>query len=222
MIMAACYALPSYLSLRAARKAFYEQNYAEALHRFHGNKLNASDDILCKKATVLHALALSKEQYEIYNAQGMKTEAIHALFEGYKVCLDKKAQANQYGITEEWNLYREHFLTVLQSECNVSETVADLICEMKPLEYTIVVDNLAEGLAFDAVTLDTLLGDTGLETDKPEEPEESGDTVQELEDLLPEEIELLEKLKEEQQQESSEEIPLYEGNIIDGEVIFYN
>ena len=226
MIVAFCYALPSYLSLQAARHAFYEQNYAEALHRFYGHELNPSDEILYKKSLVLNALALSYDQYEIYALQEKKAEEIHALFEGYKVCRKHKTHAAQYGISEEWDIYRMKFLSVLENEYGVSEEAAEQICEMKSLEYTIVVDNLADGLRYDAVTLDILLGDEQPVTKHDMSEEQlSGDAEEGLDDLLPEEKELLEKLKDEQAKQSKEEkgieIPLYEGRVIGGEAVFY-
>lgn len=225
MILAVCYALPSYLSLQAARKAFYEQDYKEALHRFYGHELNSSDEILYKKTLVLNTISLSYEQYEIYAAQGRKTEAIHALFEGYKVCRKNKVQAAQYGITEEWDLYRSQFLAVLENEFRVSETEAEKICSMKPLEYTIAVDNLADGLLYDAVTLDMLLGDGPAVGQTENAPGTNDDSEGGLEDLLPEEKELLKKLEEEQKKQQEEGydegIPLYEGEVIESEVIFY-
>lgn len=225
MIVAFCYGVPSYLSLQAARKAFYEQNYNEALHRFYGHELNSSDEILYQKALILNALELSFEQYEIYAREGMKTDAIHALFEGYKECIKSKTKAVQFDISQEWDLYKNRFLSVLEDEFGVTQEAAEQICSMKPLEYTIVVDNLADGLSYDAVTLDMLLSDTQT-VEKPEILQEQiSDDNEELEDLLPEEKELLEKLeeekKEQQEKENAEEIPLYEGEVIGDEVVFY-
>ncbi len=229
VILAVCYALPSYLSMREARKAFYEKDYAEALHRFHGYHLNKSDEILYKKARVLQSLDVSYKQYEVYKKRGLTKEAVNALFDGYKICQKKRILAEQYGITEEWELYQGYFMEPLMTEYGMQESDIELVCTMKPLEYTIVLDNLVAGAPFDVITLDSLLSGKNQisQDDNSENGLENDEENVTLEDMLPEEEALLKALEEQQEQEKSEEaskeenIPLYEGTVIDGEVILY-
>lgn len=221
-ILVVCYALPTHLSLQSARKAFYAKEYGTALHRFDGIVLNKSDQILYKKAIVLNALEIYYEQYETYETAVRKKEALNALFDGYKACLEKRVTAEQFGVEEEWRLYKDSFMKPLQNGFGLSEDDVIVICNMKPLEYTIVLDNLLAGQSFDSVTLDMLLQtEESLEEEPQEENESLTENTSVLPDLLPEEEVLLKEMEMQEQQEDTEDKPLYEGTVKDGEVIVY-
>lgn len=220
-------ALAEQITLHSARVAFYEKDYRTAMHAFEGYDLNESDEILYKKTLVLYALDVYYEQYTVYEERDLPKESLSALFDGYKECLEKRVTAEQFDVKEEWQLYKDGFLMPLQERYGLSEEEVKIICSMKPLEYTIVLDNLLSGNTYDAVTLDSLL--SGKETTMPsqgvlpETDEEAGGVQEpELPDMLPEEEELLRQLQEEQEklpETDTKDETLFEGVITDGAVI---
>lgn len=219
-LMVVSYTLPTYLSLHKARKAFYAQNYKEALHRLHGLDLNDSDEILYKKALILNELDLYYEQYQIYKGRGMRKDALNALFDGYKACCKKKVVAQQFGVEEELELFEQKNINALKEECGVTEDEIVLICDMKKLEYTISLQNLADNKAYDAVTTDTLLSDDkGNELFDETKPEGEYEM---LPDLLPEELELQDKLKDksDEENEKDSDTELFQGVVKDGAILF--
>ncbi len=220
-------ALAEQIALHSARVAFYEKDYRTAMHAFEGYDLNESDEILYKKTLVLYALDVYYEQYTVYEERNLPKESLSALFDGYKECLEKRITAEQFDVKEEWQLYKDGFLVPLQERYGLSEEEVKVICSMKPLEYTIVLDNLLNGNTYDAVTLDSLVNGEEIPVRPqdilPETDEESEDVQEpELSDLLPEEEELLKQLQEEQEERSetdTKEETLFEGVITDGAVI---
>lgn len=220
-------ALAEQITLHSARVAFYEKDYRTAMHAFEGYDLNESDEILYKKTLVLYTLDVYYEQYTVYEARDLSKESLSALFDGYKACSETRITAEQFDVKEEWQLYKDSFLAPLQEKYGLCEEDVKMICSMKPLEYTIALDNLLNGNTYDAVTLDSLVnGETGSVRPQgvlPETSEGAGDTEEPIvTDLLPEEEELLKKLREEQEAQpetGAEEETLFEGVITDGAVI---
>ncbi len=242
LILVATYFVPRQLSLVSARVAFYEQNYEEVVMRMGGRELNESDKIMYQKSSILFGLQERYHQYEIYVQRGMSKEALNALFQGVIASDKEEILAGQLGIEEEWKLCRDAFVSALMAEYGLNEENISVICALRNPDYTVAVENVLAGRMYDDKT------DYGYENSMPEASDENavdaGDNAaseeesvaeepdvlnpETLEDLLPEEAELLEQLKQENTEnsdvesaaEGSDEKELFSGNINSGTVNF--
>lgn len=228
LILVGTYFLPKQLSLIAARTAFYVQDYEEAALRFKDKELSDSDRILYEKSSLLYGLEERYQQAEIYAARNMTREHLNALLQGVVACNEEEVLANQLGIDLEWKLCKDRFMNDLSGKYGLDAQTVEVICELSNPYYTVAVDNVLAGKGYD--DLSSYGGPAGAvqeETAVPEDvPAEEPEDV--MEDLLPEEQELLEQLEQEQAVESEAEQQepqtgdkeLFTGSVEGGEVNF--
>lgn len=184
LILAASYFIPEYLSLKAARTAYYMSDYEEAALRFYGHKLNDSDALIYRKASLLYDIQLRIGKHDSLKSVGRNEDALDALLTARKECDEKRIEADSLGITDELNVFVKQIDDLLESEYSLSkEDTADIL-SMRKLYYTMAVKNIIEGNPYNSFTLDE-----ESETQEETSEEETEEVV--LEDMLPEEEGLL-------------------------------
>lgn len=237
LILVGTYFLPQQLSLTAARVAFYAGDYEEAAMRLEGKDLSDSDRIMYEKSSLLYGLEERYHQYEIYQMRGMDKEALNALLQGVSVCNEELILAEQLGIETEWKMCKERFLNALLQEYSLDEETVEQICALKNPYYTVAVENILAGRAYDDMSLYggtvSATEDEDVSTEEPagEDNTMSADGVmnpEELEDLLPEEAIIIEQLQQENNADdrtdtndnTSGDRELFTGSVEGGEVNF--
>ncbi len=237
LILVGTYFLPQQLSLTAARVAFYAGDYEEAAMRLEGKDLSDSDRIMYEKSSLLYGLEERYHQYEIYQMRGMDKEALNALLQGVSVCNEELILAEQLGIETEWKMCKERFLNALLQEYSLDEETVEQICALKNPYYTVAVENILAGRAYDDMSLYggtvSATEDEDVSTEEPagEDNTMSADGVmnpEELEDLLPEEAIIIEQLQQENNADDRTETndntsgdrELFTGSVEGGEVNF--
>ncbi len=230
VILVGTYFLPKQLSLAAARVAFYAQNYEEAAMRLKGQELNDSDRIIYEKANLLYGLEERYHQYEIYMQRGMSKEALDALFRGVAACNEEEILAGQLGIETEWKLAKDAFINALQEQFNVDAQTAETIASLRNPDYTVAVENILAGRVYNDMS--SYGGEAPVNPEETTEAESEADTEapeENLEDLLPEEEEILQQMQQENEEnlpeesetsENNENDVLYSGSVEGGEVNF--
>jgi len=207
LILVGTYFLPQQLSLTAARVAFYGGNYEETAMRLEGRNLSDSDKIMYEKASLLYGLEERYHQYEIYQKRGMKKEALNTLLQGIIACDEELILAEQLGIETEWKVCKDRFVNALMLEFALDAETVELICELKNPYYTVAVENILAGRAYDDMSLyggEASAGedaDISMEENSGEEDTAMSDAdglnPEEMEDLLPEEELIIEQLQQE-------------------------
>ncbi len=223
VILVCAYVVPMQISLQKARTAFYMQDYKAAVERLYGRKLGKSDQILYKKAVLLNTVTTRLEQYEVYLRMNKPKDALNQLFEGYSFCQKERVAAQQYGVSEEMNILQERMVTILAKGYGLSEEDIIQITDMKRLEYSIALDNILAGLSYDEVSVDDIIAGTLSKEPETMLPDETEADEVVLEDMLPEEAEMLkemEEVKNQQEEEPRGDKPLFEGTVEGGEIIF--
>lgn len=178
LILACSYFIPNYLSLEAARTAYYTSDYEEAAMRFYGKKLNASDELIYRKSSLLYDIELRTDKYYSLINMGEERKAVDALFTALKTCDEKKVEASTLSVTDELNVLRNQILAIMKDNYNLSEEEAEEICGMKKVYYSVAIDNLVQGRAYN---------EDANSVSEDETPQETEEEQPVLEDLLPEE-----------------------------------
>lgn len=238
LILVGTYFVPKYLSLVAARVAFYAQDYEETTMRLMGRKLNESDRIMYEKASLLFGLEERYHQYEIYVQRDMPKEALNQLLQGVVACNEEEMLVNQLGIETEWRLIKELFIQALDEQYALDAETVEIISQLRNPDYTVAVENIMAGRAY--YDRSAYGGSVGATADEKEEA--SDDSVTEempgteegvlnpdkMEDLLPEETEIIQQMQQEDIQETTSETTerveegreLYSGSVEGGTVNF--
>lgn len=241
LILVGSFFLPKQLSLVVARTAFYTGNYEEAMIRLQGQNLNKSDQIMYEKAALLYGLNERYHQYEIYVKRDMKREALNALFQGVIASNKESILAEQLGIHSEWELCRNAFINELRDRYGLSQEDIESICTLRNPDYTVAVENIIAGRAYDEKWLMDNNGVVTTESDnelplEENKTQDSDDTEnglnhlnpEELEHLLPEEEAIIEQMRQENNEvnsttensETEENSEIYSGSIQNGTVNF--
>lgn len=236
LILVGTYFLPQQLSLTAARVAFYGGDYEEAAMRLEGKDLSDSDRIMYEKSSLLYGLEERYHQYEIYRMRGMNKEALNSLLQGVVVCNEELILAEQLGIETEWKMCKDRFVDALLQEYSLDAETVERICELKNPYYTVAVENILTGRAYDDMSLyggeaSATEDDVSTEETTGEENVSLEDGVinpEELEDLLPEEALIIEQLQQENnsgdaadtEDDSNGDRELFTGSVEGGEVNF--
>lgn len=219
LILVGTYFLPKQLSLAAARVAFYAQNYEETAMRLKGQELNDSDRIIYEKANLLYGLEERYHQYEIYMQRGMSKEALDALFRGVAACNEEEILAGQLGIETEWKLAKDAFINALQEQFNVDAQTAETIASLRNPDYTVAVENILAGRLYNDMS--SYGGEAPVKPEETTEAESEADTEapeENLEDLLPEEEEILQQMQQANEENLPEESETSENN--ENDVLF--
>lgn len=176
---------PKVLARNEARIAYYNHDYETASNKLYGMKLSESDRLIYEKASVLYKLELFYDKVEAYETTGDRTKMLDALFETWEECREVSVDARLLSITEEVDEFRKMTEEKIMTEYGISpEEIAEIV-EMKPAHYTIAVKKIAAGENYK-------------ETSNDEISEENAEEHEKLEDMLPEEMELIDSLETEQ------------------------
>lgn len=169
------------LSRNEAKLAYYKGDYETASNKLYGLKLNKSDELIYKKASLLYRLELFIDKADAYKALGDEKKTADALFAAYEECGKVYPDATDLGITKEVDLYREKIVEEISSRYGLNQEQIDEISQLKPVHYTIAIENIASGFGY------TLENTQPTENENITVDENETEETNELEDLLPEE-----------------------------------
>lgn len=167
-----------------ARVAYYKGDYTTASNLLYKMKLNNSDELIFKKASVLSKLDLYCQKAEAYKTYPNRKAWLDALLEARQKCDEVYLDAKELGITEEVDLYARNIEKELNDEFGITPEVVEEICNMKPLYYTYAVENIIDGKPYNEIP--ELTGTDTVDSDSKENSGGEENTVI-LEDMLPEE-----------------------------------
>ena len=136
-IMVLCYVLPMQLTLKRARNAFEKADYESAYEELYGRKLNASDQEIYNKSSIILQVDRKYEAYENYKKMGKKLEGLDSLIQGVARYNSLKDQAKSYGILDKIKSTYDKIIKALKEDYGISEKKANEIAASKDdLTYT--------------------------------------------------------------------------------------
>ncbi len=177
------------MAVREARNAYYLGDYETASNKLYGIKRNDSDELIYLKSSLLYKLELYEDKADAYELTGEEMKYLDALFATYTECNASLEKAEELSITKEVNAFRDKIAARISDEYGVSREQIDEICEMKPVYYTIAVENLVAGRSYDSFMDEYNPANADNQNTEEEEPKEEApeNDLPELEDMLPEE-----------------------------------
>lgn len=172
---------PKLLARKEARMAYYLGDYETASNKLYGLKLSESDELIFKKTSLLYRLDLFMEKADAYELTGNEKKYLDSLFAAYNESNKVAKTAEELSITEEVSVFKTKVYDRINEKYSLSDAQIEEICEMKPVYYTIAVENIIAGRDYKA--------GTSVNEMAPEPMEEIEEPADEpvLEDLLPEE-----------------------------------
>lgn len=172
---------PKLLARKEARMAYYLGDYETASNKLYGLKLSKSDELIFQKASLLYRLDLFMEKADAYELTGNEKKYLDSLFAAYNESNKVAKTAEELSITEEVSVFKTKVYDRINEKYSLSDAQIEEICEMKPVYYTIAVENIIAGRDYKA--------GTSVNEMAPEPMEEIEEPADEpvLEDLLPEE-----------------------------------
>ena len=171
--------LPDYIDRRNAREAFYDGDYVTVYQDLHGKGLGESDTVLLNRSAVVEKLQRKLDSYEINERTGNQAQALDALLSGIAVYDSIMAEGNTYGAESELTALYQQITDALQNQFQVDEATAR---EVNAYESD---DDYSEAIY-------SLIHDGRLPGEETEEVAGNEDGTQTLQDLLPEEEDLME------------------------------
>lgn len=112
------------VSLKQARSAFYDKDYASVYENMLGTDLNESDSIIFEKATLVLRLERKYDSYVNYMNMGNRVYALHALLSGLQLYQELYEEAVSQKITEEFDLVKTLMVDALDETFGISEQKA--------------------------------------------------------------------------------------------------
>ena len=176
--------LPSFLQKRDARVAYDMGNYEETFELLYGKTLDEEDEALLHKSTIIMTMERKLASYRNYQKiPDTELEALDALIQGAALYNKLLPQAEEYNVIGEIDsIYRE-ILEILSAQYGLSETDVILIIESEDdAAYTKWLTSVAYCISFDE----------GIDEEEELPPESGG-----IEDILPEEQEIIDELSDE-------------------------
>ena len=126
----------SYTSLKSARAAYYNREYEVAYRNLVGKKLNANDQLILEKTTVIMKVQRKYDSYLNYTTLGNDMYACNALLNGYKLCVESYELAMEHSIQDEMDSLKRLILNALNDSYGISEEMAvKLISTEDTYEY---------------------------------------------------------------------------------------
>ncbi|MCH5250979.1 MAG: hypothetical protein J1E98_13655, partial [Lachnospiraceae bacterium] len=170
--------LPTYLQKRDAHVAFDMGNYAEAYDLLYGKDLSEDDELIMQKSRLILSMNRRLSSYQNYMKMGdNELEALDALVQGVALYYAILPEAEQYNVTGEVRQVYENILALLSERYGLSETAVIEIIAYDDITYTQKLTSLVYGISFDNGT-------------------ETGEQPVTIEDILPEEQEIIDGLPE--------------------------
>ena len=184
IVLLAAVAGPKLIARKEAAIAYYEGDYETASNKLYGLKLNKSDELIYRKSSLLFRLELFLEKADAYEISGDDTKCLDSLFAAYSEAEEIYPVAKDLNITEEVDVFKDKVVKKIKDKYGLSRDDIAIVCEMKPVYYTIAVENIIAGRDYRENTPEAIKEETN-EAFDVEENEETKEA--ELEDLLPEE-----------------------------------
>jgi hypothetical protein len=131
--------------LRAARRAFYNEDYLAVYQDTYGMDLDAqdSDGLIAAKSEVIMKIQRRYDSYQNNLKMGRDLEALDALIQGLATYDYINADAEQYGVIAEVDKIKDNILDILQAKYGLSEEQArSIMNEEDASAYTIDLDNV--------------------------------------------------------------------------------
>ena len=126
----------SYTSLKSARAAYYNREYEVAYRNLVGKKLNANDQLILEKTTLIMKVQRKYDSYLNYTTLGNDMYACNALLNGYKLCVESYELAMEHSIQDEMDSLKRLILNALNDSYGISEEMAvKLISTEDTYEY---------------------------------------------------------------------------------------
>ena len=175
---------PRKIELMMAKDAYYSQDYTKAFRLLDGKKLNSSDQIIYARTFIILQLQRKIDSYNNYIALNKPLEALDALMQGIEKYDEIKEDAKLYNVTPQIEELYLSIIVLLSDHYQLTEAEAR---EIVLYEYDWVYSKRLESIVY------------GTEFINPYEqtvevPVEESTTIEpELEDLLPEEVDMLEE-----------------------------
>ena len=227
--------VPSLVTLRQARNAYYDADYKTAFLSMYGKDLNDSDRLIYERSRLLVMLDRKYESYENYRAMGMRKEALDALLQGVKRYGEFKDTAKELNVAPEFSEIYIKIIAALNGDFDMTEEEAVETLGFSAVDYTGKLEAAAKGEPYrllqdeiNETVLQPLLNEIETNPTQPEtnetpvmpEAEPIMDTplpdgTQDLPDLLPEEQQYLQQssVPEDTQQDTVLlEIPVQQNN----------
>lgn len=174
--------LPNYMQKRDARVAYDNQKYDEVFDLLYGKNLSEEDELILEKSTTILQMRRKLDSYENYEKLNMPLEALDALISGVDIHQKLLPKADEYRVTDEVNEIYDQILEKL-SEYGVSEADAlDIIASGDNVTYSQRLESIIYGNA--------------------ETSENAEETIQ---DVLPEEEEIIDRLEQSEEAETEQE-----------------
>ncbi len=137
LIGVASMVLPYYTDIKDAHASYENGDYKSTFMSLTGHKLNAEQQELYNKNLILYKLQQKLKSYRNYLKLGMMPDALNALVQGIKDVDELGADAEQYGITDQFNAYAGEITYELDSTFGVSAEQARSWLELEDSrEYT--------------------------------------------------------------------------------------
>ena len=179
--------IPDYMQKQQAREMYNSSQYEEVYELLYGKELNEEETALMQKSSVILQVKRKWNSYENYSKMNMPAEALNALFEGVEFYHLFSAEAQLCGVSGEVDGIYAKILAELSGNYGVSEEAAlDVIASEDELTYS--------------GKLYSILNGNGIGT--PEEEEQP----KVKEDVLPEEEEIIDRLKNTEASDGAEAV----------------
>ena len=181
IVMLFAVAGPKLLARKEARVAYYLGDYETASNKLYGLKLSKSDELIFQKASLLYKLELYMDKADAYELTGNEKKYLDSLLAAYNESVNVYPTAEELSITDEVNEFRGRVAERINEKYTLSQADIEEICAMKPVYYTIAVENIVAGRSYKDAAPDVT------DIEPAEEIQEEVIEETELEDLLPEE-----------------------------------
>lgn len=171
--------VPDYLQKRDAQVAYDMGNYEETFELLYGKKLNEEEELILHKSTIILTMERKLSSYWNYcKMEGRELDALNALLQGASLYHGLILEAEQYYVTDEIRAVYDEILAVLSEQYALSETdVMEITESGDDTTYTQRLMSIVYGTSFD---------------------EGAGTVKGGIEDMLPEEQEILDALPTDQ------------------------
>ena len=173
--------VPEYMQKRDAHVAYDMGNYSQTFDLLFGKDLNEEEEAILQKSTIILKMERKLESYRNHQKIGAdELETVNVLIQGAALYFELLPEAEQYNVVNEITEIYNEILVILAEQYAIYETdVIDIISSEDDITYTEKLTAVVYGLSF--------YGDTGI------------DEFGGMQDVLPEEQEILDNLPEEQE-----------------------
>ncbi|MCM1136558.1 MAG: hypothetical protein NC400_13410 [Clostridium sp.] len=185
--------LPQFAGRQEARMAFSDGNYKAVYELFYKKNLSSKEAEIYNKAKTVLRMERKLESYQNNMAMNRELEAVDALILGVK-CYQGMYEADTYGVRQEVAAIYQQICGILESNYGISEEEAISITKYDDVAYTRrlrAIVGIEPTQTEDAQTNAANGGSSEAEDAEAEDAEAEDAAVEALEDVLPEEEDLV-------------------------------